>query len=252
MRSRRKVALITGGSRGIGRSVALALAKEKGHIIINYLRNNEAAYRTARDLRRLGAGVTLIRGNIALEDDQSELFKLVVEKFKTVDIFVHCASLGIFKSLLKISRAGIDRVIQVNTTSFIGCVQKIAPLMPYDGRIVALSSLGSSRYISDYGSVGVAKAALEASVRYLAVDLAAKGIRVNAVAGGPVETASLRHFSNYHLRKAECIKATPFRRLGTTRDIAKVVLFLCREKPLWICGQTILVDGGLSLPILSQ
>ncbi len=117
--------------------------------------------------------------------------------------------------------------------------------------MVAVSSLGSQRFVTRYGGVGIAKAALEAAVRYLAVELAEQGIRVNAVSGGPVDTEGLRQFPRYSVRRRECERRTPYGRLGLPEDIAKIVVFLCSKQSNWICGQTLIADGGLSLRLLA-
>ncbi len=117
--------------------------------------------------------------------------------------------------------------------------------------IVAVSSLGSTRYVKDYSVLGIAKAALESAVRYLGVELASLGIHVNAVSGGPVDTEGLRKFPDFARRKKECLSLTPWKRLGTPEDMAQIVAFLCKPESAWICGQTIIADGGLSLRLLS-
>ncbi len=115
------------------------------------------------------------------------------------------------------------------------------------GNIIALSSLGAIQYIPNYGAIGVSKATLESLVRYLAVELRPKGIRVNAVSGGPIDTDAIKHFPDVEKFKADCIAKTPAGRIGKPEDIAKVVGFLVSPAAEWIVGQTIIADGGLSL-----
>ena len=136
--------------------------------------------------------------------------------------------------------------MNVNARSFLLCSQKCVRLMK-EGTIVAISSLGSSRALPRYGALGPTKAALEAIVRYLAVELAPLGIRVNAVAGGFVQTESIRKHPDADRLIQSIVAGTPGGRLGTPDDIAGVVMFLLSSSASWICGQTLVVDGGLSL-----
>lgn len=246
-----KVALVTGGSRGIGRSVAIGLARQGADVAINYLRDEKAARGVSENIRKLKRRSLLLRANVGNVSERKEMFSEFNKVFDGLDIVVHCASLGIFKPVLDLSILQLNGVMDIHANAFIGCAQQASKLMKKGGHIVAVSSLGSQRYITDYGAIGMAKAGLEAGVRYLAVELAPKGICVNAVSGGPIDTEGLKLFPNYERRKRECIMKTPFNRLGTTEDIAKVIIFLCKQDSSWICGQTIIVDGGLSLRLLS-
>ncbi len=251
MSLRGKVALVTGGSRGIGRSVAIALAEEGAHIAINYLRNQNAAEQTSRKIRKFGKRVILLRRNVANPDDVKAMFQEIRGAFGRLDVFVHSASLGSFKPLIELNPLQIDRMFDINARAFVTCSQEARRLMRGGGIVIAISSLGSQRFIHGYGGIAIAKACLEAAVRYLAVELAPFRIRVNAVSGGAINTEGLRSFPNYQDRKKECIAKTPYRRLGRPEDIANIVRFLCQDASSWICGQTIVADGGLSLPLLS-
>ncbi len=246
-----KVALVTGGSRGIGACIAVELAREGADVAINYLRNEEAAKNVNRQIKRLGRKALLLRANVGNVNEISEMFGELKKVFGKLDIFIHCASLGIFKPILNVTMPQLTRIMSVNANSLIGCSREASKLMNNGGHIVAVSSLGSQRYITAYGAVGMAKASLEAGIRYLAVELAPKRIRVNAISGGPIDTQGLHAFPNYKRRKEECIAITPFGRLGIPEDIARIALFLCRQDSYWICGQIIIADGGLSLRLLS-
>lgn len=248
---RKQVALITGGSRGIGKAITLALAKQKTTIAIAYLRNDDAAEATAEEVKRLGGDAWLYRMDLRNPIEIKTLFQEMKEKYQRLDIFVHAAALGVFKPLLELSHVQLSRTFEINARSFIICAQEASKFMRSGGSMIAMSSLGSQRYISEYGAMGIAKACLEAAVRYLAVELAPKGIRVNAVSGGPVDTAGMKLFSYYQKGKKQSIKMTPAGRIATPVDIANIVAFLCKEEADWIRGQVLIADGGLSLRVVS-
>ncbi len=246
------VALVTGGSRGIGRAVAIELARAGANVAINYLRNEESARSVSRVIEGIGRSTLLLQANVGNVEEIKDIFREVEKTFGRLDILVHCASLAVFRNLADLTAVQLNRVIQIHSTAFIVCVQEASKLMKTNGgKIVAVSSLGSQRYVTDYVAVGMAKAAVEAAVRYLAVELAPKGIRVNAVSGGAIDTDGLKVFPNYEARKHECELRTPLGRLGRPEDIARIVVFLCKEDSSWICGQTIIADGGLSLRLLA-
>jgi enoyl-[acyl-carrier protein] reductase III len=241
------VALVTGGSRGIGRAVALLLADNGAQtIIVNYLQNDAEAERTRQLIEAQQARSILIKANLLYPDEIDKLFETVKASVDHLDCFIHCAALGAFKPLREIKPNQWDLTMNINARGFLLCAQKAAALMK-EGNIVAISSLGSIRAVPNYGAMGPTKAALESIVRYLAVELAPAGIRVNAVTGGFVETDSIRKFPEAERLIQEVISRTPVKRLGTPEDIAEVVMFLLSPSSRWICGQTIVADGGLSL-----
>ena len=240
-------ALVTGGSRGIGRAISVRLAAEGAStIVVNYLENDTEAHRTRELIEQEGADCVLAKANLAHPTEVDCLFQKIQEKSGALDVFVHCAAITAFKPLKNIRSNQWDLIMNVNARSFLLCVQKCVPLMK-EGRIVAISSLGSSRVIPDYGALGPTKAALEATVRYLGAELAPSGIRVNAVSGGFIQTDSIRKHPGLNSAAALISSRTPAGRLGTPEDVAGVVMFLLSPSASWICGQTIIADGGLSL-----
>ena len=232
---------VTGGSRGIGRAIALRFAREGAErIAIGYLRNDTAAEETAGELRALGADVTLVRGNVTSQRVLDEVAAL-----GPLDVLVHNAATGVIRPALETEDKHWDWTMNANARALLQLARVAAPNMPDGSSIVALSSLGAQRVLENYVLVGTSKAALESLVRYLGVELA-PGIRVNAVSGGVVETGALEHFPN----REEMLRAgsaNPVGRLVTPEDIAGAVAFLCSQDADMIRGQTIVVDGGFSL-----
>ncbi|MCZ7588838.1 MAG: SDR family oxidoreductase [Gaiella sp.] len=235
--------LVTGGSRGIGRAIALRLAREGASAVaIGYFRADAAAEETAEELRALGTEPVLVRGNVT-----SSRVAEQVAALGPLDVLVHNAATGVIRPALETEDKHWDWTLNANARALLSLTRIAAPAMSPGSSIVGVSSLGSVRVLENYSLVGTSKAALEALVRYLAVELAPRGIRVNAVSAGVVETGALTHFPNREemLTSGE---GNPAGRLVTPEDVAGVVAFLCSPDAEMIRGQTLVIDGGWSLP----
>jgi len=233
---------VTGGSRGIGRAIALRFARDGAdRVSIGYLRNDEAAESTADELRAAGANVTLIRGNVTSERVLEEVAAL-----GPLDVLVHNAATGVVRPALETDDKHWDWTVNANARALLALTRTVAPKMPPGASIVAISSLGSQRVLEGYVLIGVSKAALEALVRYLAVELAPRGIRVNSVSAGVVETGALEHFPNRDEMLAAG-SANPAGRLVAPEDVAGAVAFLCGPDAEMVRGHTLIVDGGFLL-----
>ena len=234
---------VTGGSRGIGRAIALRLASDGAdRVAIGYLRNDKAAEETAAELRAAGAEVTLVRGNVTSDRVLEEVAAL-----GPLDVLVHNAATGVVRRALETEDKHWDWTLNANARALLSLARVAAPSMPEGSSIVAISSLGSQRVLDNYSLIGTSKAALEALVRYLAVELA-PGIRVNAVSAGVVETGALEHFPN----REEMLRvggANPAGRLVTPEDVAGAVAYLCSPDAAMVRGHVLVVDGGFSLPV---
>ncbi len=248
-----KVALVTGSGRGIGRAIALHFARQGADVVINYFRNRKPAEGTAAEVRALGRQALVVKANVGEIEGIGHLFQATRERFGGPDILVCNAASGYNRPALKQKPKGWDWTMNINARSLLFCAQQAAPLMQArgGGHIVSISSPGSTRVLPDYIVVGASKAALEALTRYLAVELAPLGIRVNAVSPGVVATDALAHFDALKDGQIldKVVRATPAGRLVTPEDVAGVVAFLCTPAADMIRGQTILVDGGYTLPI---
>lgn len=246
----KKVALITGSSRGIGKRIALKLAGEGYNIVINYARSRTKAEETAEEIRQLGADVLTVKANIGKKEKVEELFQEIDAYFGRLDVLVNNAASGVLRPLLELEESHWDWTMNINNKGMLFCSQLAAERMIKQGTggaIVSLSSLGSQRYLKNYTTVGVSKAAVEALTRYLAVELAPYNIRVNAVSGGAVDTDALTHFPNREEILEEAKNRTPAGRIVEPDDLADTAIFLLSPKARMICGQTIIVDGGISL-----
>jgi enoyl-[acyl-carrier protein] reductase III len=242
-----KVALVTGGTKGIGKAIAIKLAELGADVVVVYLRSRNAAEATLDQLRSFGSNPHAVRVNMGNHDKVPKIFEEIREKYGRLDILVSNAALGIYTSALEIDDKAWQLSMNTNAEAFLQCVQLAQPLMPNGSKIVALSSLGSVRYIDGYAAIGVSKSAIETLTRYFAFELAPKHINVNTVSGGFIDTDALKGFPSYEKMVEEVIRRTPFRRVGNVDDVADVVVFLCTQKSTWITGQVITVDGGYSL-----
>lgn len=209
---------------------------------IGYLRNDRAAEETAEELHAAGAEPVLVRGNVTSERVLAE-----VEALGPIDALVHNAATGVIRPALETEPKHWDWTLTANARALIDLTRAAAPQMRAGSTIVGISSLGSQRVLENYVLVGTSKAALESVVRYLAVELAPRGIRVNAVSGGVVETGALEHFPNKDEMLELSRARTPAGRMVEPEDIAAAVAFLCSPGADMIRGQTLIVDGGFSL-----
>lgn len=243
-----KIALVTGGSRGIGRAIALKLADMGADLAINFFRSRQKAQETQQEIFALGRECAIFRANINDTESIKKLFHEIKNKFGRLDILVANAAMAMFGKLEDFSLKGWEVTMDANAKSYFLCAQEAYKLMPKGGKIVALTSYGSQKYIPGYAALGSAKAAVETLTKYLAVEFAERGINVNCVSGGAVDTDSLKVLAQYSRHIVdEYIRKTPAKRLGRPEDIANVVAFLCTQEANWIRGQTIIADGGFSL-----
>ncbi len=245
-----KLALVTGGGRGIGRAVALELAGRGADVLVNYLRNEEAATQTVEAVRALGRQAEALRAHVGDPQRIARMFAEIGERYGRLDILVNNAASGVIRPLMELEPRHWDWTLGINARGAWLCAKAAAPLMEgRNGRIVGISSLGAGRVLPEYVAVGVSKAALESLTRYLAVELAPMGVAVNAVSGGLVETEALSFFPHREQMLDEARRRTPAGRMVRPTDIARAVAFLCGPGADMIRGQVIVVDGGYSIPI---
>ena len=235
--------LITGASRGIGRATAVQLAGHGGRVVVNYLRNEEAAAETAELVRTAGGTPVVVQGDVR---DPKDLRRLA-QTLDRYDAVIHNAALGVLKPCDKIRANQWDLTMEVSVRPMWLLTMECLDRIVEGGSVIGLSSLGSVKFVPGYAAMGAAKGAVEALTRQLAVELSPKKIRVNTLRGGLVDTDALNYFHEKEKVIETAKKITPMGRLGTPTDIAKMVDLLLDERAGWLTGQIITVDGGLSL-----
>jgi enoyl-[acyl-carrier protein] reductase III len=249
-----KIVLVTGSGRGIGRAIAIYFAQNGADVVVNYFRNRAPAEETVQEIEKFGRQALLVKADIGDLDNLKRLFEGTERKFGGLDFFIHNAASGYNRPIMEQKPKGWDWTMNINARSLLFGAQQAAPLMEArgGGAIVSVSSAGATRVLPDYVVVGASKAALEALTRYLAVELSPKNIVVNAVSPGVVETDALHHFASMGGQEnilKKFVDLVPAGRLVQPEEVAQVVGFLCTPAAAMIRGQTIVVDGGYTLPI---
>lgn len=242
-----KTALVTGGSRGIGKAIALKFAENGINMVVNYVRHKRDAEETAGLVEEKGAKCLVVKANVAQDDDVEAMFGKIKEEYGRLDFLVSNAASGVLKPALELSSRHWNWAMDINARALLTLVRYGVPLLRKKGRIMAVSSLGAVRAIENYTAVGASKAALESLVRHLAVELGPMGLNVNTISAGAVDTEALKKFPNRQQILETALARTPLGRLTTPEDVANVALFLCSDLASMIQGQTIVVDGGYSI-----
>jgi len=251
--SEKKTLVVTGATKGIGKAIAERFAKEGVNVAFTYNSNQEVAQNLAKEWsEKYGIKAKAYPLNILEPEQFKTLFQQIDEDFDRVDYFVSNAMIygravvGGYGKFMRLKPRGLNNIYTATVNAFVLGSQEAAKRMEKvgGGAIVTMSSTGNRIYIDNYAGHGTNKAAVEAMMRYAAVELGEKNIRVNAVSGGPIETDALRAFTNYEEVKAETVKRSALNRMGTPEDIAGAVWFLCSDDASWITGHTLIVDGG--------
>ncbi len=250
---RGKTLVISGGTRGIGKAIVDTFALRGVNVAFTYNSNEELAQKQVSELEsKHKIKARAYKLNILEPDEYKELFKKIDEDFDRVDFFISNAIIsgrpvvGGYTKFMKLRPRGLNNIFTATVNAFVIGAQEAAKRMEKvgGGSIISLSSTGNRIYIENYSGHGTCKAAVEAMVRYAATELGEKGIRVNAVSGGPIETDALRAFTNYEEVKKETTKRSPLKRMGQPQDLAGACLFLCSDDAPWVTGHTLIVDGG--------
>jgi len=243
------LALVTGGSRGIGRATVERLARDGADIAFIYRRDAAAAAEVEAAVRALGRRCLPLRADLLEAAEVSAALDRL--EGEPVDIFVANAAATAFKPLLEVKPHHLEKTYAITIHAFLQIVQRIVPRMRAPGRIVSISGMDTHRYVAGHGVLASAKAALEALTRYLAVELGPRGITVNCVNPGYVDTDSVAlYFGDAEARRTfleEVEGATPLRALGQPAEVAAAVAWLCSSDADWMQGQVVYLDGGVFL-----
>ena len=238
-----KIALVTGASRGIGKAIAIELARNGADVAVNYNRNEKEALEVVEDIKKLGCKSIAIKADVGSFDDAAAMFEAVKKEFGRIDILVNNAGIIMDKTLQNMGKEEWASVLKTNLTSVYNVTKNAAPLLNRNGRIINISSIVALDGNFGQSNYAASKAGIIGFTKSLAKELGKHGITVNAVAPGLIDTDIIRDIPPE--RKKELDRMVPLGRIGTPKDIANVVVFLASPKAGYITGEAIRVDGGL-------
>lgn len=240
-----KVALVTGASKGVGKGVALQLARHGASLVVNYNSDLKGAEATAEEIRGMGVPAVVVQGNVGVAAEVEALFTKVQRDFGRLDILVNNAGVQTWKALLELSEAEWDHVLDTNLKGCFLCTQQAARMMKDSGggRIINIGSGCNKLAFPRLVNYTASKGGMEQLTKVAAVELGKYGIRVNCVAPGAVEIERTKEEAGDYA--GTWAGVTPLGRVGTPMDIGRAVVFFCGELSDFVTGQTLYVDGGL-------
>ena len=249
-----KTILITGGSRGMGQRLAVRLGRERARVVVNFRKDAEAAKSTVEEVIAAGGDAVALQADIADADAVAALVQGAVDRFGAIDVVVANAAASAFKPLSEIYGRHIDKTMAITVEGFLGLVRASTSHMARGGRVVAVSGWDSFRVLPGHGLLGAAKAAMETLVKYLAIELGPVGITSVGICPGPIDTDSFRYYAGDQWDRYEqnWLALTPSGRFPTPDEVAEVMAFFCSPRSAVVNGQTIVVDGGLSLATMPR
>lgn len=244
-----RIALITGGTRGLGRALALRLARAGATIALNYHRDEESAARTLDEVRMAAPRSLLLKADMENDAEVRAMVERTGNKFGRLDILVVNAAATAFKPLLDVKPHNLARTFNLSVGGFVAAVQAASPLMGAGGRIAMISGMDSMRNLAGHGVLGAAKAALESLVRDFAFELGPRGITVNGVNFGLIDSDSSRLYlgADFERARATAIQRSALGRISEADELAAAVTLVLRPEASFLTAQTIMVDGGLTL-----
>jgi len=243
-----KNVLITGGSKGLGKEMAIRFARNGANVVINYYHDDAVARETVEIVSKFGTKVELLKADVGVHEEMVHLCRESIRKMGNIDVFIHNAVNGIGSDLLSISPELWKQSFQTNLDPLLIGAQELVPLMKQNkwGRIFAISSRGSQMAVPNYSPLGVPKAAMEALIRYMAVEFGPFGITANSISAGTMDTEVLKKINKDAKRHVENSRnRVPAYRPMEIEDVANVICNMCSNEMEMINGQVIRVDGGL-------
>ncbi|PQO42352.1 SDR family oxidoreductase [Blastopirellula marina] len=248
-----KIALVTGSSRGMGRACALRLAEAGADVIVNYVTSRTAAMETAKEIRGMGRRSFVVKADVSQKDDVESMMEYIGEHIQQLDIIVSNAATGGFRPLLAANEKHFENTYHTNVLAMLYLVQAGMPLLEKSqgrAKVVGISSHGSDMALPWYGLIGSSKAALESLARHLTLEVGDKGVNVNIVKSGLVETDSTKRLPGAEQMFAHRKDKTMMgERMLSIEDIANAVVFLASPLADLVQGETLVVDGGAAVHV---
>lgn len=240
-----KTAVVTGASRGIGRAIAIKLAKLGANIVVNYRNSVEAVQEVVKEIEALGVKVLAVQGDISSYSDVDSMMKKCMEEFGSIDILVNNAGITKDGLLMRMKEEDFDSVIDINLKGAFNCTKHVSAIMlkQRSGRIINISSVSGLTGNAGQVNYSSAKAGILGMTKAVAKELASRGVTCNAVAPGYIQTDMTNVLSDKV--KDTIMNTIPLKRLGNPEDVANAVAFLASEEASYITGQVINVDGGM-------
>ncbi len=241
----RKIALVTGGSRGIGRAISLRLSEMGMAVAINYAQDEQSAEELTAAIKKRGGEALPLQADVSKVEQIGEIFDTVISRFGQLDILVNNAGIATYKKIGEFSEEEYDRIFAINVKGLFFCCQEAARKMADGGSIINIGSTVTRVMLPDYGAYAATKAAVEQITKVLAKELGSRNIRVNTLSPGPVDTALFRHGKSQE-QIDQLARMAALGRIGSVEDIADMVGVLVDNRSRWVTGQNILVNGGFA------
>jgi 3-oxoacyl-[acyl-carrier protein] reductase len=240
-----KVIIITGSSRGIGLTIAKTLAKNGAKVVVNFSGSEATAKLVVNEILQSGGQAIAIQADVSKAKDVKRLFQKTIEKFEKIDVLINNAGIAIYKLIKDTTDEDFDRIFDINVKGVFNTMREASTLLADNGRIINLSSSVTRLMLPTYGTYSATKSAVEQLTKVFSKEVGAKGITVNSISPGPVNTELFKQGKNEEVIK-RLASMSSFNRIGEPEDIAKIVLFLVDDDSKWITGQNIGVNGGFA------
>jgi 3-oxoacyl-[acyl-carrier protein] reductase len=240
-----KVIIITGSSRGIGLTIAKTLAENGANVVVNYSGSEETAKSVVNEILQSGGQAIAIKADVSKSEDVKRLFQKTIEKFEKIDVLINNAGIAIYKLIKDTTDEDFDRIFDINVKGVFNTMREASTLLADNGRIINFSSSVTRLMLPTYGTYSATKSAVEQLTRVFAKEVGNKGITVNSISPGPVNTELFKQGKNEEVIN-RLASMSAFNRIGEPEDIAKIILFLVDDDSNWITGQNIGANGGFA------
>lgn len=239
-----KTALVTGSSKGIGKAIAIELAKNKINVVVNYNNDEKEAVKAVEEIKKLGADAIAVKADVSDFGQCSSMMEIVKKKFNSLDILVNNAGILLDKTFEKMTKDQWDIVLNTNLDSMFNVTKNAMPLLKDNGRIINISSVIGINGNFGQTNYAASKAGIIGFTKSLAKELGKRKITVNAVAPGFIDTQMTKSIP--FIKRKILMEIIPLKRVGMPEDVANLVAFLASDKASYITGEVICIDGGLS------